>query len=113
MSALTKFTLGALILIGGGTLHGLSKASGFLDLIDTHKARGVLHDGTLYDPKFTGVAALDDFLGTLVQFFWPSLDGSAPGASLQSALFASQLIPFLIISILKANRNGNKGKLVS
>jgi hypothetical protein len=113
MSALTKLALGALFFVGGGTIHGLSISSGYYGLIDTHKAKGILHDGTLYDPKITGFAALDDFLGTLVQFFWTSADGSAPGASLQSALFASQMIPLLIISLLEANRNGNRGKFVS
>lgn len=113
MSALAKLSLFALFIIGGSTIHGLSIASGYYDLVEQHKAKSVLHDGTLYDANVTGVKALDDFLGTLIQFFWPGADGTSPGASLQSFLFASQFAPFLVIWILEGLRAGNKGKLVS
>ena len=63
MSALAKLSLFALFIIGGGTIHGLSIKAGYYDLVEQHKAKGVLHDGTLYDPKLTGVKGLDDFLG--------------------------------------------------
>jgi hypothetical protein len=113
MSALAKLSLLALIFVGGATIHGLSVSSGYYELIEVHKAKGVLHDGTLYNPKITGIEGLDDFLGTLVQFFWPIADGSSPGSTLQSLLFTSQFVPFLMIWLLEGFREGNKGKLVS
>ncbi|KIV99563.1 uncharacterized protein PV09_08741 [Verruconis gallopava] len=113
MSALTKFTLFALLLVGGATIHGLSISTGYYELIEQHKAKGVLSDGTLYNPKITGAEAVDDFLATLVQFFSPCTDGSAPGLSLQSSLFAVQGFAFFMIWLLEGYRNGNKGKLVS
>jgi hypothetical protein len=113
MSALTKLTLLGLTIVGAAGIHGLSISTGFYDLIESYKAKGVLHDGTIYDRKITGADGVDDFLGTLVQFFWPCADGSSPGVSLQSALFQSQFIPWIILSIVEGNRRGMKGKVAS
>ena len=113
MSALAKVSLFTLIFVGGAGLHGLSISTGFYDLVEKHKVKGVLHDGTLYNPAITGVEGLDDFLGTLVQFFWPCIDGSSPSTSLQSYLFMSQFVPFLLMWMVEGFRSGNKGKAVS
>jgi len=113
MSALAKLSLLSLFFIGGGTIHGLSIASGYYDLVEKYKAKGILHDGTRYDPQVTGVQGLDDFLGTLIQFFWPCSDGTSPGTSLQSLLFVTQFVPFLVIWAVEGSRSGNKGKAVS
>lgn len=113
MSALTKLSLLALVFVGGAGLHGLSISTGYYKLIEVHKAKGVLHDGTLYDPKVTGVEGLDDFLGTLIQFFWPVADGSSPASTLHSLLFTSQFVPWLMMLMLEGQRVGNKGKAVS
>jgi hypothetical protein len=113
MSALTKVTLLALFLVGTATIHGLGITTGFYELINSHKEKGVLADGTLYDPNITGIAALDDFLGTLVQFFWPCADGNAPGLSLQSMLFTGQSFAFFVIWLVEGHRSGNKGKFIS
>lgn len=113
MSALSKISLLGLAVVGAGTLHGFGISTGFYDMVNMHKAKGVLPNGSLYDPSITGVAALDDFLGTLVQFFWPCVDGSAPGLTLQTAMFGGQILSFLVIWLVEGHRNGNKGKFVS
>jgi hypothetical protein len=113
MSAITKISLLALIFVGGATLHGLSVSTGYYDLVNAHKVKGVLSDGALYDPIITGFGGLDDLLGTLVQFFYPCTDGTAPGLSLQSLLFSGQGFAFFIIWLLEGHRAGNKGRLIS
>jgi hypothetical protein len=103
----------ALVFVGGATIHGLSVSTGFYSLLNSHKEKGVLSDGTLYDPNITNIAALDDFLGTLVQFFWPCVDGSSAGLTLQGLLFGGQSFAFFVLWLLEGFRAGNKGKLIS
>jgi len=114
MATLTKVTLLSFSLIGAVMLHGISTKSGFYDQIEDYKRKLVLSDGSSYNPKITGIAALDDgFLGIIVQFFYPCVDGQNPGLSLLSFLFAGQGTAFLAMTFLDAFRSGNKGKLIS
>ena len=113
MPTISRVTWLSLSLLGAATLHGISTKSGFYDLVESYKKKSVLGDGTLYNGKITTVAPIDDFVGVLIQFFWPCVDGNDPGLSLLSFLFGGQATSFVAISLLDALRAGNKGKLVS
>lgn len=98
---------------GGITVDGIASWTGFFDLIEAHKEKGVLHDGTSYQANLTGIGPIDNFLNTVVQFTWPCVDGSAPGLSLQCLLFPSFISSFYMIWLLEGYRNGNRGRLIS
>lgn len=113
MTSEDMLSYAALFGAGSITVDGIASWTGFFDLIKAHKAKFVLHDGTLYQGNFTGIDPIDEFLNTVVQFTWPCVDGSAPGLSLQCLLFPSFRSSFYMIWLLEGYRNGNRGKLIS
>jgi hypothetical protein len=116
MSTSTAFTLVVLTVIGAYTIHGLSVQNGLYEMINASKAQGFLPDNakTAYTAKFTGFGPVDDFLATLLTFFWPAATGQGgAGLTLMSILFGGQSCAAITMVMIEGFRKGNEGKAVS
>lgn len=116
MSTITSLTLGALALLGAGTLWGFALQNGLFPMIDASKARNILPDATNtpFIASFTGIGPIDDYLATLLVFFWPVATGEGgPGPNLMATVFGSQACAALTILMIEGFRKGNVGKAVS
>lgn len=61
---------------------------------------------------YAGWAPMDEFLATLVRFFYPCASGENPALSVLSAYFAGQWISVHCAMVLEGLRAGNRGRAV-
>ncbi|KAH0835256.1 hypothetical protein AYO21_07174 [Fonsecaea monophora] len=84
----------------------------FQKLFDFVSRRRFTDEITTFEDGFTGMESIDLFLGFVVCFFWPIVDGNSPWLSLSNIPFAGQTAALLLIAMIEDLRKGNKGKLV-
>ncbi|KAK5105914.1 hypothetical protein LTS08_000028 [Lithohypha guttulata] len=102
-----------LTFLGGYLIHGFSSRNGFYGAVTRLTEQRIVHDGTPYTNTFTGIAALDGTLSTLLTFFWPVVDGNNPGLSLACFLFAGQFVAAWTVTIIEGLRTGKTWRLAS
>ena len=107
------------ILLGVQCLHIFGEANGTFPQIISFRDKRQLptpassSTKATFPESFTGLDPPDGLLSTLVVFFWPLVDGSSPGASLISFLFAGQAVALLTAITLEASRTANHSRIVS
>ncbi len=62
---------------------------------------------------YSGITAIDDYLGVLDVFFWEMVDGSFPAGSLFCFHFAGQVLAGWPLLMIESMRNGNKWRVIS
>ena len=67
----------------------------------------------LIKTSYTGIEWIDSQLGVLTLFFWETIDGSRPHASLFSFYFGGQLAAGWCVFMIEGLRNGNRWRAVS
>ena len=96
------------------TLFYLSKQNTFLSRLQDAFKKGFLPGTTAaIRTSLTGVPAIDRQLQILLMFFYPTIDGSRPAASIQLAHFGGQVVAAWGLLMLEASRTGNKGRIIS
>ncbi|KAK9320155.1 hypothetical protein V1517DRAFT_348431 [Lipomyces orientalis] len=113
---ISNILLSALLVFGGGALHGFSTTNGLYTLVNRLVDKRELPDRNLsltYEKTFTSYAAVDNLLRGLITFFWPIANGSHAGLSLLSFLFAGQTVASWTLTMLEGIRKGNRGYLIS
>lgn len=87
-------------------LHHLGHANGLFPLLEEHSKNGA------YPVDLTPIESLKFLSGVLVGFFYPAVDGTQPGLSLASYVFAGQCIAMWTTLMIEGARHGNKMRLV-
>lgn len=98
-------TLGtAKLSIDNGTFRMLEQASATRTLIDS---------STGLFTNWTGIAAVDQYLGLMVNLFHAGLSGKNPTLTLQMVHFTGQLIGIYTILIAESFRISNRFRVIS
>ena len=63
--------------------------------------------------SFTGIKPIDAQDAVLVNFFWPTVDGSLPNASLFCFMFAGEAVAVWTIIYVEGQRLSHSWRLVS
>lgn len=109
-----KLVLAGFIPLGAWALHGFAFSNGLIQMFEDLGQQTILSDGvTECAGSFTGLGGLDRLLRTLLNFFWPVVNGHDAALSLHSFMFAGQGVPLLVLNMLEGARLGNKSLIVS
>ncbi|KAI6780924.1 Epoxide hydrolase ascI [Emericellopsis cladophorae] len=109
-----KALLAGLIPLGGLALHGFAASNGLIQKFEDLKADPLLSDGvTLYSTNYTSAEGFNGLLRTLLNFFWPVVNGNDARLSLYSFMFGGQGVALVMLNLLEGMRHGNRGLVVS
>lgn len=112
-------TLGKLLLpfLGIAGFFGTAKLSienGTFKLLEQASANRTLIDSTdgLFT-NWTGISAVDEYLGLMINLFYAGLSGKNPSLTVQMVHFSGQLIGIYTILIAESFRISNRFRIIS
>ncbi|PGH08171.1 hypothetical protein GX51_01325 [Blastomyces parvus] len=108
-----RYLLPLVSLFGVYSIFVFARQNGLLSIIEHVGASGILPEtDERLRTNITGVDALDRLLATLIPFFWPTADGSAPNLTFYGLKFSGAIGGLWSLVLLETFRTGNKSFLV-